>query len=145
MLKEFRDFAIRGNVIDLAVGIIIGAAFTTIVTSLVNDVLMPPLGVIMGGVDFSGYYLQLTHRDQTFPSLAAAKQAGAAVVSYGNFINAVINFLIVAFALFMIIRQVNKLQKIMAKEQAEAPAAAPSAEVTLLGEIRDLLKSRQPG
>jgi large conductance mechanosensitive channel len=101
MLKEFKEFALRGNVLDLAVGIIIGAAFTAIVNSLVEDVLMPPIGVILGGVDFSDWYLQLTLRDREFPSLQAARQAGAAVIAFGAFLNAVIKFLIVAFAVFV--------------------------------------------
>jgi large conductance mechanosensitive channel len=143
MLKEFREFALRGNVIDLAVGIIIGAAFTAIVTSLVDDVLMPPLGVLLGGFDFSNYFLPLTLSDQDYPSLQAARAAGVAVVAYGSFINAVIKFLIVAFALFLIIKQVNRLKRIMEREHATEPAAVPTPpDVLLLTEIRDLLKAR---
>lgn len=107
MWKEFRDFAVRGNVIDLAVGIIIGAAFGKIVTSLVNDILMPPLGVILGKVDFSNLYINLTGK--AYASLAEAKAAGAATINYGLFINNIIDFVIVAFAVFLLIRQVNKL------------------------------------
>ena len=140
MLKEFRDFALRGNVLDMAVGIIIGAAFTTIVTSLVNDVLMPPIGVLMGGVDFSNYFLSLS-MEQAPASLEAAKTAGVPVLAYGKFINAVINFTIVAFALFMVIRQMNRLKARIAKGEEPAPSAPPRQEV-LLEEIRDLLKAR---
>ena len=118
MWKEFRDFAMRGNVVDLAVGIIIGAAFGKIVTSLVNDILMPPLGLILGKVDFSNLFINLsgTHYD----SLAAAKAAGAATVNYGAFINNIIDFIIVAFAVFLLIRQINRL---MPKPAAAAPPA----------------------
>lgn len=144
MLKEFREFALKGNVIDLAVGIIIGAAFTSIVNSLVNDVIMPPLGVLLGGIDFSEYYVQLTQRDQTFPSLGRAREAGSAAIAYGAFINAIIQFLIVAFALFLIIKQVNHLKRLTEREAAAVPAtpAPVPADVALLAEIRDLLKAR---
>ncbi len=143
MLKEFKDFALKGNVLDMAVGIIIGAAFTSIVTSLVDDVIMPPLGVILGGVDFSDKYIQLTLRDQTFPSLAAARAAGAAVIAFGSFINAIIKFVIVAFALFMVIKQFNNLKKLIEKQEAVKETAAPvPADVALLAEIRDLLARR---
>lgn len=140
MFKEFREFALRGNVLDLAVGIIIGAAFTTIVTSLVNDIIMPPIGVLMGGVDFSNYFLPLTTADAPV-SLEAAKAAGVPVLAYGKFINAIINFTIVAFALFIVIRQMNHLKARIAKGEEPAPAAPPREEV-LLEEIRDLLKAR---
>jgi large conductance mechanosensitive channel len=119
MLKEFKAFAMRGNVLDMAVGIIIGAAFGKIVASLVDDVLMPPIGRLMGGMDFSNYFVSLN--GQSYPSVAAAKAAGAATINYGLFLNSVINFLIVAFAIFMLIRQVNRLQK---------PAPAPAAPAT---------------
>lgn len=143
MLKEFRDFALKGNVLDLAVGIIIGAAFTAIVTSLVDDVIMPPVGVILGGVDFSDKYIQLTMRDQTFPSIGAAREAGAAVLGYGSFINAIIKFVIIAFALFIVIKQFNNLKKLMEKEEEVPKAAAPiPADVALLTEIRDLLAKK---
>jgi large conductance mechanosensitive channel len=108
MLKEFRDFAVRGNVIDLAVGIIIGAAFTTIVNSLVNDILMPPIGMLVGKVDFSNLFIPLDGR--IYPSLDAAKTAGAATINYGIFINNVINFLIVAFAIFLLVRAINRIR-----------------------------------
>lgn len=137
MLQEFKTFIARGNVIDLAVGIIMGVAFTTIVNSLVNDIIMPPIGVLLGGVDFSNYFINLssTHYD----SLAAAKAAGAATINYGVFINAIINFLIVAFAIFLLVKQVNRFMK--KPEAAPAPAAPPRSEV-LLEEIRDALKAR---
>jgi large conductance mechanosensitive channel len=140
MFKEFREFALRGNVLDLAVGIIIGAAFTTIVTSLVNDIIMPPIGVLMGGVDFSNYFVSLTSAASPV-SLEAAKAAGVPVLAYGKFINALINFAIVSFALFIVIRQMNHLKARIAKGEEPAPAAPPRQEV-LLEEIRDLLKAR---
>jgi large conductance mechanosensitive channel len=117
MWKEFRDFAMRGNVIDLAVGIIIGAAFGKIVTSLVNDILMPPLGVLLGKVDFSNLFIDLSSKH--YDSLADAKAAGAATVNYGIFINNIIDFIIVAFAVFLLVRQMNRL--------LPKPAAAPVA------------------
>jgi large conductance mechanosensitive channel len=139
MFKEFRDFALKGNVLDMAVGIIIGAAFTTIVTSLVNDILMPPIGVVMGGVDFSNYFLSLSMSAAPV-SLEAAKAAGVPVLAYGKFINAVINFTIVAFALFMVIRQMNAVKKRIAR--GEEPAAEKPRQEVLLEEIRDALKAR---
>ena len=141
MLQEFTKFIARGNVIDLAVGIIMGAAFTAIVTSLVSDIIMPPIGVILGGVDFSNLFLTL--RGGPFPSLAAAQQAGAATINYGVFINAVIKFLIVALAVFLLVKQVNKLQQMLIREEKKEEAkAAPSKTEVLLTEIRDLLKAR---
>jgi large conductance mechanosensitive channel len=143
MFKEFREFAVRGNVVDLAVGIIIGAAFTAIVTSLVNDILMPPLGFVLGGIDFSNYFVDLTYWAgqargatdvQAFASLAEAQKAGHAVIAYGKFINAIISFLIVAFAIFILVKQINRLKK----KEAVAPTA-PTPEVVLLTEIRNLL------
>jgi large conductance mechanosensitive channel len=116
MLKAFKDFIMRGNVVDLAVGIIIGAAFGKIVSSLVNDVLMPPLGLILGKMDFSGLFINLS--GQAYPSLAAAKAAGAPTINYGIFINTIVDFLIVAAAIFFIILQVDRLRK-----RTEAPAA----------------------
>jgi large conductance mechanosensitive channel len=109
MFKEFKEFAMRGNVMDMAIGIIIGAAFGKIVTSFVQDVLMPPIGMLMGGADFSNYFVTLS--GQVYPTLAQAKEAGAATINYGLFINAVLDFLIVAFAIFLLIRQLNKLKK----------------------------------
>jgi len=140
MLKEFKAFAMRGNVVDMAVGIIIGAAFGRIVSSLVNDMIMPPIGLLMGNLDFSNLFLTLG--GGTFESLAAAEEAGAPVIKYGLFINNVLDFIIVAFAIFMVIRAMNKLKK--AEEAAPPPAPpAPSAEEKLLTEIRDVLKQGQ--
>jgi len=142
MFKEFKEFAIRGNVIDMAVGIIIGAAFGTIVKSLVEDVIMPPIGLLLGKVDFSNLYLVLKEGSTAAPylNLAAAKEAGAVTLNYGQFVNTIISFLIIAFAIFMMVRWINKLKK---KEEA-APAAppAPSNEEKLLTEIRDVLKAK---
>jgi large conductance mechanosensitive channel len=137
MLNEFRQFIERGNVVDLAVGVIIGAAFGAIVTSLVNDVVMPPIGSVLKGVNFSDLYIVLSGK--TFPSLAAAKAAGAPVIAYGNFINAIISFLIIAFVVFLLVQQVSKLYR---KPAPPAAPPEPSAEVKLLTEIRDLLKTR---
>jgi large conductance mechanosensitive channel len=121
-VQEFREFAMRGSVIDLAVGIIIGAAFGDIVTSLVNDIIMPPIGMLLGSVDFTDLFINLT--DTHYDSLAAAKEAGAATINYGLFINTVINFLIVAFAIFLVIKQINRLQR----EPEEAPAEPTTKE-----------------
>lgn len=143
MLKEFRDFIARGNVMDMAVGIIIGAAFTAIVTSLVGDLINPVIGVITGGVDFSNYFINLGAG--SYDSLAAAKEAGAAVFAYGKFLTAVINFLIVAFVVFLLVRLVNKIKDAaIHKEKAAAPVVpkGPTTE-QLLAEIRDLLRDRQ--
>jgi|SRR5579871_178053 large conductance mechanosensitive channel len=120
MLKEFKEFAMRGNVLDLAVGVVIGAAFGKIVASLVDDVLMPPLGKLLGHVDFSNLFLNLG--DKSFDTLAAAKAAGAPTLNYGNFINTIINFLIVAFAIFLLVRSVNKWTA------KPAPAATPTTK-----------------
>jgi large conductance mechanosensitive channel len=136
MLEEFKKFISRGNVIDLAVGIIVGSAFTAIVTSLVNDVLMPPLGYVMGGIDFSDYFISLSGGD--YATLGAAKDAGAATINYGLFINAVIKFFIVAWAVFILVKQVNRLHR-----KEDAIPAAPTKDQLLLTEIRDLLKERQ--
>lgn len=119
MLEEFKKFAMRGNVVDMAVGIIIGAAFGKIVSSLVNDVLMPPLGKLMGGVDFSNLFINLS--GESYTSLAAAQDAGAATLNYGVFINTVLNFVIVAFAIFMLIKGMNRLK-------AEEPPKAPDTK-----------------
>lgn len=135
MLQEFKDFAVKGNVVDMGVGIVIGAAFTSIVTSFVSDIINPIIGVITGGVDFSNLFINLGGGD--FDSLAAAQEAGAPTINYGLFINAIISFLIVAWILFLVIKAVNELKK----KEEEAPAAPPepSAEEKLLTEIRDLL------
>ena len=136
MFDEFKKFAMRGNVIDLAVGVVIGAAFSGIVTSLVADVIMPPIGFAMGGIDFSNFFLVL--KGGEYPTLAAAKAAGAVTINYGVFLNTMINFLVVAAALFMLIRVINKLQ---APPPAEAAAAPVTPEdIILLREIRDSLK-----
>jgi large conductance mechanosensitive channel len=133
MLEEFKKFIARGNVVDLAVGIIMGAAFTSIVNSLVKDIIMPPIGMVTGGLDFSNLYINLS--SGTYASLKAAQDAGAATINYGLFINQVINFLIVAFAVFMLVRQVNRF-----RTQQDAKPAAPTRSEQLLAEIRDLLK-----
>lgn len=135
MLKEFREFIARGNVIDLAVGIIMGAAFTGVVNSLVADVIMPPIGRVTGGMDFSNLFISLD--GNTYASLKAAKESGAATLNYGVFVNAIINFLIVSAAVFFLVRSVNRFRK----EEAKTPAALPQSEV-LLAEIRDILKSK---
>jgi len=135
MIKEFKEFIARGSVIDLAVGIIIGAAFTAIVNSLVNDILMPPLGLLLGGIDFSNFFITL--KGESHGTLKATQEAGSVVIAYGQFLNAIIKFLIVALAVFILVKQVNRF---MHKKHEEAPPPAPSAEVLLLGEIRDLLK-----
>jgi len=121
MLKEFKAFVMRGNVLDLAVAVIIGAAFGKIISSLVGDVLMPPIGRVLGSVDFSGLYINLT--GTSYPSLPAAKAAGAATINYGLFLNATVDFLIVAFVLFLVIRTANRMQQALAKPDAAAPAA----------------------
>ncbi len=138
MLEEFKKFAMRGNVVDMAVGIVIGGAFGKIVSSFVNDVIMPPIGLLMGNVDFSQLYINLS--ETAYPSLAAAKEAGAATINYGQFINTVLDFVIIAFAIFMVIRGMNKLKKQEEEKPAEPPK--PSAEVQLLTEIRDQLKAQ---
>ena len=120
MWREFREFAMRGNVIDLAVGIILGAAFTTIVNSLVNDLLMPPLGLLIGGIDFSSFFVTL--KGGSYPTIEAAKAAGAVTINYGFFINAVIRFVIVAFAIFILVKQVNRLRL----QEPTEPAPPPS-------------------
>ena len=138
MFEEFKKFAMRGSVLDLAVGVIIGASFTGIVTSLVNDVIMPPVGLALGGVDFSNFFVVLKG-DHAVDTLAAAKAAKAVTLNYGLFVNAVINFVIVAFILFLMIRQMNKL---VAPPPAPEAIPAPSEEILLLREIRDSLKAR---
>jgi len=148
VLKEFKEFALKGNVLDMAVGIIIGAAFGTIVQSLVNDVIMPPIGLLLGGVDFTDLFFVLRDGDVAagpYATLAAAKDSGAVTIAYGVFLNAVISFTIVAFAVFMLVRSFNRLKAATEKKEAAAPAAPapPSAEEKLLGEIRDLLKANR--
>jgi large conductance mechanosensitive channel len=141
VFKEFKEFAIKGNMLDMAVGIIIGAAFGTVIKSLVDDVLMPPIGKLLGGVDFKDFFLSLGGGD--FTTLAAAQEAGAVTLNYGLFINAFISFLIVAWAVFFVVKGFNRLKR-EEEEVEEAPPAPPepSAEERLLTEIRDLLKAR---
>src|SRR5260370_19885876 len=137
MWREFREFAMRGNVVDLAVGIILGAAFTTIVNSLVNDLLMPPLGLAIGGIDFSNFFVTL--KGGSHPTLEAAKAAGAVTVNYGLLVNAVIRLAIVAFAIFILVKLINRLQR----EPPPAPAPDTPHLHGLLPAIRDLVKPRQ--
>jgi len=140
MFKEFKTFIARGNVIDMAVGIVVGAAFTAIVTSLVSDIINPVIGMIIGGIDFSNYYVDLSFGG--YESLEAAKKAGAPLIMYGLFINAVIKFLIVAFVVFMLVKQINRLKAgIIAEEQnPSSPPPPPPEDIQLLREIRDLLR-----
>ncbi|MCA9731741.1 MAG: large conductance mechanosensitive channel protein MscL [Deferribacteres bacterium] len=141
MFKEFKEFAMRGNVLDMAVGIIIGAAFGVIVKSLVADILMPPIGLLLGNVDFSNLFVVLKDGATAaapYASLADAQAAGAVTINYGVFANHVISFLIVAFAVFMLVRGMNKLKRKEEEKPAEPPK--PSDEVLLLTEIRDALK-----
>ena len=140
MLKQFRDFAMRGNVVDLAVAVIIGAAFGKIVDSLVADVIMPTIGAVTGGLDFSNYYLALSSKVQGGLAYADAKKSGA-VFGWGQFLTYVVNFLIVAFVLFLVVQAMNRIKTQMATEPEPAPAPKPpSQEVVLLTEIRDLLR-----
>lgn len=133
MVQEFREFAVKGNAVDMAVGIIIGGAFGKIVTSIVNDVIMPPIGLLLGGVDFAGLFLNLGDGD--FQTLAAATEAGAPTLNYGSFLQNTIDFLIIAFVIFLLVRGVNSLRK----KEDDKPAAppTPSEEILLLREIRD--------
>ena len=135
-VSEFKEFAIKGNVVDLAVGVIIGAAFSKIVDSLVGDVIMPIFGRILGGLDFSNYFLPLS--GQTATTLVEAKKAGA-VLAYGNFVTVALNFAILAFIIFIMVRQVNRLRR---RNAPPPPSAAPPEDVLLLREIRDSLKAR---
>ncbi|HWD91273.1 MAG TPA: large conductance mechanosensitive channel protein MscL [Verrucomicrobiae bacterium] len=148
ILKEFKEFAMRGNVVDLAVGVVIGAAFGKIVTSLVNDIIMPPIGKLTGGVDFNDKFFNLDHEklakflsahpemDPSHVTLAQAKAAGATVIAYGSFLSTILDFLIVAFCIFLVVKLMNRLWK---KPEA---AAEPTAQEKLLTEIRDLLKAK---
>jgi large conductance mechanosensitive channel len=143
MLKQFREFALRGNVVDLAVGVIIGAAFSGVINSLVNDVIMPPIGLLVGGVDFANLFVVLRDGATThgpYPSVAAAKAAGAVTLNIGLFLNTVINFVIVAGAVFMLVTGMHKLRR---KEEVK-PTAPPPKEEILLTEIRDILRERKP-
>jgi large conductance mechanosensitive channel len=139
LLQEFKAFAMRGNAIDLAVGVVIGAAFSSIVNSLVKDIITPPLGFLLGGIDFSNFFVTL--KGGAFTTLKAASDAGAVTLNYGLFLNAVINFLIVACALFMVVRQINRLTAPRAVEKPGDPP--PPEDITLLREIRDLLRERK--
>ncbi|MBC7838435.1 MAG: large-conductance mechanosensitive channel protein MscL [Nitrospiraceae bacterium] len=139
MLKEFKEFAMKGNVLDMAIGVIMGGAFGKIVSSLVSDVLMPPIGLLLGGVDFTGLFINLSGTAQ--PSLVAAKAAGAPTLNYGVFLQTIFDFIIIAFVIFMFVKQMNRFKR-------EAPAAppppppGPTNEEKLLMEIRDALKGR---
>jgi large conductance mechanosensitive channel len=139
MLKEFKEFAMKGNVLDMAIGVIMGAAFGKIVSSLVSDVLMPPIGLLLGGVDFTGLFINLSGTAQ--PSLVAAKAAGTPTLNYGVFLQTIFDFIIIAFVIFMFVKQMNRFKR-------EAPAAppppppGPTNEEKLLMEIRDALKCR---
>ncbi|KAJ54863.1 mechanosensitive ion channel protein MscL [Actibacterium mucosum KCTC 23349] len=140
MLQEFRDFIAKGNVMDMAVGIIVGAAFTAIVKSMVDDLINPIIGIFLGGLDFSNLFVVLG--DGAFETLEAAKEAGVGVFAYGSFIMAIINFLIIAFVVFMLVRYVNKVKEAAEKKEEEAPveeAPAGPTELDLLTEIRDAL------
>jgi large conductance mechanosensitive channel len=137
-VQEFKEFALRGNVVDLAVGIIIGVAFGAVVNSLVEDVIMPPLGLIIGDVDFSDLFINLSGQD--YASLAAAREAGAPVIAYGAFINAAINFVVVALAVFLLVKGMNRLRR--KQEQAPEEVPVPPRQEVLLEEIRDILKAR---
>lgn len=140
MLKEFKEFAVKGNVVDLAVGVIIGAAFGNIVKSLVDDIIMPPIGFIMGNVDFTNLFVVLKSGAKNpgpYESLKEATEAGAVLIKYGSFANTIVTFLIVAFAVFMLVRQLTRLQK-----STPAPTPPPTTDQKLLTEIRDLLKEK---
>jgi large conductance mechanosensitive channel len=141
MLKEFKEFAMKGNVLDMAVGVIMGGAFGAIVSSLVADVLMPPLGLLMGGVDFTNKFATLADGAKAagpYVSLAEAKAAGATTMNYGIFINAIVSFLIVAFCIFMLVKSMNSMKR----AEPAPPPPGPTPDQKLLGEIRDLLKAR---
>ena len=140
MLKEFQEFISKGNVMDLAVGVIIGGAFGLIVSSLVADIIMPIVGAVFGGFDFSNYFLPLSS-SVTAASLEEAKKQGA-VFAYGNFLTVLINFLILAWIIFLMVKAVNTMRKRLEREKAAAPAAPPPADIALLTEIRDLLAKR---
>ena len=150
LIKEFKEFALRGNVVDLAVGVIIGGAFGKIISSMVGDVIMPPIGKLLGGVDFKDMFInldpsKLTKAGAAVKTMADAKDAGAAIIAYGSFINTVIDFTIVAFCIFIVVKTMNTLKKKLEKEQAAAPPPPPpepTREEKLLAEIRDILKSK---
>ena len=137
MMQEFREFAVKGNAFDLAVGVVLGAAFGRIVTSLVDDLLMPPFGFLLGGVDFTNLFWTLGPVE--YASLEAAKEAGAATINYGNFIQSIVSFILVAIALFLFVRVINRLRR---EKEEPAPAPATPEDVVLLREIRDALQAR---
>ena len=141
-IKEFKDFAMKGNVVDMAVGVIIGGAFGKIVTSLVNDVIMPVVSLLTGGIDFTNLFIALN--GESYKTLKEAQEAGASVFAYGSFIQSIVDFLIVALCIFFMVKGITKLtkKKEQEKEAAPAPAPEPSAEEKLLTEIRDLLKNK---
>jgi len=143
MIKEFKDFVMRGNVLDMAIGIVIGAAFGAVVKSFVNNILMPPIGLLMGGRDFSNLFIVLKPGETPgpYPTLAAAKEAGAVVWPWGLFVNEVVSFLIIAFAIFLVVKAINNMKK-KEEEAPPPPPPEPSAEEKLLTEIRDLLASK---
>ena len=137
MMSEFKDFAMKGNVVDLAVGVIIGAAFGKIVDSLVGDIIMPVIGRVVGGLDFSGFFIKLAEGPAGIPqTLVELKKAGVPVIAYGNFLTIAVNFVILAFVIFMMIKQINRMKK----AEPPAPPAATPEDVMLLREIRDVLK-----
>lgn len=138
MMKEFREFAVKGNAFDLAVGVVLGAAFGRIVTSLVDDLLMPPFGYMLGGVDFANLFWTLGPGE--YASLEAAKEAGAATINYGSFIQSIVSFVLVAIALFLFVRVINRLRR---ENEEPAPAPATPEDVVLLREIRDALQARR--
>jgi large conductance mechanosensitive channel len=140
MIKEFQEFIAKGNVMDLAVGVIIGGAFGLIVSSLVDDIIMPIVGAIFGGFDFSNYFLPLSS-EVTANTLAAAREQGA-VFAYGNFLTVIINFMILAWIIFLMVKGVNTMRRRLEKEKAAEPAAPPPEDVKLLTEIRDLLATK---
>ncbi len=139
MLKEFKEFAMKGNVLDMAIGVIMGAAFGKIVSSLVSDVLMPPIGLLLGGVDFTGLFINLSGTAQ--PSLVAAKAAGTPTLNYGVFLQTILDFIIIAFVIFMFVKQMNRFKR-EAPAAPPAPPPGPTNEEKLLMEIRDALKGR---
>jgi len=141
VFKEFRDFAVKGNMVDLAIGVIIGAAFGAIVSSIVDDIFMPVIGLILGGIDFSNLFIVLSNPENIpVPSVAVAKEAGVATLNIGLFINAVVKFTIIAFVLFLVVKAINSMKRQAAAEPVEA-TPAPSREEVLLTEIRDALRS----
>lgn len=141
MLKDFKEFALKGNLIDMAVAFVMGAAFTKLSGSFIEDLIMPLVGMVSGGIDYTNRFVPLTG-DVTATTLEAARAQGA-VWAYGNFVTVAINFMIVAFVMFLVVKGINKAKKLAEREAAAAPAPAPSAQETLLAEIRDLLKQRQ--